>query len=93
MCGHFGRCLHESLTILARVIAEQILRRGVAGPKGMCVFSFPGSANLASQMAAHLSLSLPWGTERTEGLSFSSPTLSKLVTESSTGFLKKCLFL
>lgn len=93
VCGHLGRCLHESLTIHARVTAERILRRGVAGPKGMCVFSFPGSANLASQMAAHLSLSLPWGTERTVGLSFSSPTLNKLVTESSTGFFKKCVFL
>ena len=53
--------MHESLTIRARVTAEQILRRGVAGPKGMYVFPFPGSANLAAQMAAHLSLSLRGG--------------------------------
>lgn len=51
----------ESLTIRARVTAEQILRRGVAGPKGMYVFPFPGSANLAAQIAAQLSLSLHGG--------------------------------
>lgn len=86
--------VHESSNICASIPAGQILGCDIAGPKGMYVFSFSGSADLASKTVSSVVTHSSPGDRQDSGtvlFLMTSLALAKSVTASSTG--KKCMYI